>query len=127
MKLSDFNKKPKVSQRSSKIVVTNNAAEARYKAELEELNSQLGHYRRIEAERDEAVGKLNSINETVKSERFEADKNRELIHDLEKEKIILSEKIEEIPKLEEDFRAAIFIKISVGFYKYRVWKTINRS
>ena len=108
MKLNDFNKKPTSLNRSlsNKIVINNTASEARYKAEIEELNTQLGHYRRIEAERDKAVSKFNSIEETLKTERFEADKNRELIVELEKEKINLSGMNEQIPALDEDLRTA---------------------
>ena len=108
MKLRDFNKKSSPSNRSSsnKIVLNNDAADARHKAVIDDLNTQLGHYRRIEAERDESVSKLNSIEDTLKSERLEADKNRELIVELEKEKNNLSTMTEKIPELEEDLRAA---------------------
>ena len=107
MKLRDFNKKSSSFRPTqNKLVINNDAAETKYKAEIQELNSQLGRYRRMEAERDEAVSKFNSIEETLKSERFEADKNRELILGLEKDKSVLFKTTERIPALEEDLRAA---------------------
>ena len=68
MKLRDFQSKPKKTTRSNKIVINNDAAELKYKAEIAELNSQLGHYRRIEAERDDAVSKFNAIEDKLKSD-----------------------------------------------------------
>ena len=108
MKLRDFNKKSGSSNRpsSNKIILNNDAADARHKAVIDDLNTQLGHYRRIEAERDESVSKLNSIEDTLKSERLEADINREKIVELEQEKNNLSSMTEKIPELEEDLRTA---------------------
>ena len=106
MKLRDFQSKPKKTARSNKIVINNDAAELKYKAEIAELNSQLGHYRRIEAERDDAVSKFNAIEDNLKLERIEADKNREKIHELEKNLSILQTEVETIPDLKEQYLAA---------------------
>ena len=106
MKLRDFQSKPKKTARSNKIVINNDAAELKYKAEIAELNSQLGHYRRIEAERDDAVSKFNAIEDNLKLERVEADKNREKIHELEKNLSILQTEVETIPDLKEQYLAA---------------------
>jgi phage shock protein A len=106
MKLRDFQSKPKKTARSNKIVINNDAAELKYKAEIAELNSQLGHYRRIEAERDDAVSKFNAIEDNLKLERVEADKNREKIHELEKNLFILQTEVETIPDLKEQYLAA---------------------
>ena len=106
MKLRDFQSKPKKTTRSNKIVINNDAAELKYKAEIAELNSQLGHYRRIEAERDDAVSKFNAIEDNLKLERVDADKNREKIHELEKNLFILQTEVEKIPDLKEQYLAA---------------------
>jgi len=106
MKLRDFQSKPRKTARSNKIVINNDAAELKYKAEIAELNSQLGHYRRIEAERDDAVSKFNAIEDNLKLERVEADKNREKIHELEKNLSILQTEVETIPDLKEQYLAA---------------------
>ena len=80
MKLRDFNKKPNPSKapRSQK----------------------------IEAERDVAVSKFTAIEDTLKSERIEFQKNIETIQALELEIKNLNETIEKLPRLEEDLRAA---------------------
>ena len=106
MKLRDFQSKPKKTARSNKIVINNDAAELKYKAEIVELNSQLGHYRRIEAERDDAVSKFNAIEDNLKLERIEADKNREKIHELEKNLSVLQTELEKIPDLKEQYLTA---------------------
>jgi len=106
MKLRDFQSKSKKTTRSNKIVINNDAGELRYKAEIAELNSQLGHYRRIEAERDDAVSKFNAIEDNLKLERIEADQNREKIHELEKNLSVLQTEIEKIPDLKEQYLAA---------------------
>ena len=106
MKLRDFQSKSKKTTRSNKIVINNDAGELRYKAEIAELNSQLGHYRRIEAERDDAVSKFNAIEDNLKLERIEADKNREKIHDLEKNLFTLQTEVEKIPDLKEQYLTA---------------------
>jgi len=106
MKLSDFNKKPKATKKSQPIVINNDEAERKYKDQLNNLNAQLSHYKRIEAERDNAVSKTNVIQDTLKSERFAADQDKELINQLEQEKNNLLQVTERIPELEENLRAA---------------------
>ena len=106
MKLRDFGKKPKSTNRLTKIVVQNDSLINKYKAEIDELNTQLGHYRRIEAERDDAVGRRTAIEDTLKSERFEADKAYENLQELEKTVLNQTQLLEKIPELEEDLRTA---------------------
>ena len=105
MKLRDFHSTSKRKPNSSKLVINNDAAELRYKAEIAELNSLLGHYRRIEAERDDAVSKFNAIEDNLKSERLDADLNREKIHELEKHIITIQNELDKVPELEEELRA----------------------
>ena len=106
MKLSDFNKKSKVTKKSQPIVINNDEAERKYKEQIDTLNTQLNHYKRIEAERDNAVSKTNAIQDTLKSERFAGDQDKELINQLEQEKNNLLQVTERIPELEEKLRAA---------------------
>jgi len=106
MKLRDFGKKPKSTNRPTKFILQNDALENKYKAEIEDLNSQLGHYRRIEAERDEAVSKFNTIQDTLRSERLGTDKVNEALQELEKTIADQNQLIETIPVLEEDLRTA---------------------
>ena len=106
MKLSDFGKKPKSTNRPTKIVLQNDALENKYKSQIDDLNTQLGHYRQIEAERDGAVSKLASSRETLKSERFELDKVKENLQELQQTVEDQNQKVETIPALEEDLRAA---------------------
>ena len=105
MKLRDFHSTSKRKVQSNKLVINNDAAELRYKAEIAELNSQLGHYRRIEAERDDAVSKFNAMEDNLKSERLDADLNREKIHELEKNILTIQSKLDKVPELEEELRA----------------------
>jgi len=105
MKLRDFHSTSKRKPQLNKLVINNDAAELRYKAEIAELNSQLGHYRRIEAERDDAVSKFNAIEDNLKSERLDADLNREKIHELEKHIITIQNELDKVPELEEELRA----------------------
>ena len=106
MKLSDFNKKPKLTKKASPIVINNDEAERKYKEQINNLNTQLSYYKKIEGERDNAVSKTNAVQDTLKSERFLADQNKELINQLEQEKNNLLQITEKIPELEENLRAA---------------------
>lgn len=106
MKLSDFNKKPKLTKKASPIVINNDEAERKYKEQINNLNAQLSYYKKIEGERDNAVSKTNAVQDTLKSERFLADQNKELINQLEQEKNNLLQITEKIPELEENLRAA---------------------
>ncbi len=54
MKLSDFSKKTKSVNSAPKFILKNDAAERRHNDEITDLNTQLGFYRNIEAERDDA-------------------------------------------------------------------------
>ena len=106
MKLRDFNKKSKANTQSNKFVLNNDAAEKKYKNQLDDLNTQLGHYRNIEAERDLAVKRLDSIEETLKSERFDRDVLRESLEEYEKTVQDQDKQLGVVPALEEDYRNA---------------------
>ena len=104
MKLKDFGKKPKSTNRAPQFVLQNDALENKYKSQIEELNSQLGHYRRIEAERDQAVAKKTSLEETLKLERIELETLKENTSEFEKTISDQNQELEKVPILEEDLR-----------------------
>ena len=104
MKLRDFGKKPKSTNRPTKFILQNDALENKYKAEIEDLNYQLGHYRRIEAERDAAVSKKNSIEEILNSERIELQTLKESVTNFEETIETQNQRLETIPSLEEEVR-----------------------
>jgi len=106
MKLRDFNKKSHPSSNTSakKIVINNDAAEAKYNADISELTAKLHFYQNIESERDNAVSKFNAIEDTLKSERIKFQNNIETIQALEQEIRNLHITVERLPALEESLR-----------------------
>ena len=104
MKLRDFGKKPKSTNRPTKFVLQNDALENKYKSQIEDLNSQLGHYRRIEAERDGAMSKATALEDTLKSERGELDIIKESVSGLEKTIKDQIGELKKLPDLEESAR-----------------------
>ena len=106
MKLRDFAKKSKSPKSTQKFVLQNDALENKYKAQIDDLNNQLGHYRRIEAERDEAVAKKTALEDILKSERIEFDKTKDVISDLEKTVTDQTPQLEQLPVLQEEARNA---------------------
>jgi len=108
MKLRDFNKKSRPSSNTpaKKIVINNDAAEAKYNANLSELTAKLHFYQKIESERDSAVAKFTAIEDTLKSERMAFQKNIETIQVLEQEIRNLNVTVEKFPELEESLRTA---------------------
>ena len=102
MKLRDFSKKRNLSKppRNQKIVLNNDAADARHKAEINELNSRLSNYQNIQKERDEAVHRLHAIEDILKSERASFEQSAETIQTLQLEISNLTDSIEKIPQLE---------------------------
>ena len=63
MKLSDFADKSKVKKVSNQFIIQNDAADDKYKAQIDALNKELGYYSHLEAERDEALKKSVVIEE----------------------------------------------------------------
>ena len=108
MKLRDFNKKPTRSTNPSakKIVINNDAADAKYNASISELNAKINFYQNIESERDNAVAKFNAIEDTLKSERIDFQKNIETIQALEQEIKNLNSTVDRFPEMEESLRTA---------------------
>jgi len=107
MKLSDFGKKPKSSSRiQSKIVLENVASEKKLLAQIEELNQELGRYRNIEAERDEAMARRTVLEEEILSVRNELSLVDEKINGFEEQIKHLESQNSKIPDLENDRRDA---------------------
>lgn len=108
MKLSDFNKKPSSNRRTAppRIVINNDAAEEKYKHQVDDLNTQLGYYRTIEAERDDAMRRLTVSEENLVVTRLESSQFSESIQTLTNEVAAQQQLLERIPELEEQTRAA---------------------
>jgi len=103
MKVNDFLKRNKapIKRQYSQFVLQNDSAEIKYKSQIDDLNEQLGHYRRIEAERDDFSKRLSlekeKAVETIKS-------NEELSEQLNSIKLTMEAQeklLEKIPALEE--------------------------
>jgi len=106
MKLRDFNRKPSSRKPQAKIILQNDSLEKKYKSQIDDLNTQLGFYRRIEAERDEAKARHTAIDQTLKEERIEFDKCKEEIKALKETIDSQSLKIQKIPVLQDDYKSA---------------------
>ena len=64
MKLRDFSKKPLVGiKRPNQFIIQNETKDNKYKAQIDDLNKELGYYSHLEAERDEALKKSVVIEE----------------------------------------------------------------
>ena len=82
MKLNKFFDNPKkVSRSPTQFVLQNDEAEVRYKSQIDALNTQLGAYRTIEAQRDEATLRLRQEREISKDSRDEATKLEQQLTD----------------------------------------------
>jgi len=107
MKLSDFsNKKHVPKQASTQFVLENEALDFKYSKQINELESKLEHYINIDAERDDALRKLNVSIEKLRTTEFE---NSNLLTELEqlKQTLIDQEKrLNSIPVFEEETRNA---------------------
>ena len=83
MKLNDFVKKPVASKKQAQFVLQNEAADIKYQAQIDDLNQQLGQYRGMEAERDEAIHRFTNEQEKFKELDVDAAKLREKLHSLQ--------------------------------------------
>ena len=62
MKLRDFSKKPLVGiKRPNQFIIQNETRDNKYKAQIDDLNKELGYYRHLEAERDGALAESARI------------------------------------------------------------------
>ena len=106
MKYNDFVNKPKqtVRQQSTQFVLQNDALDAKYKSIIDDLNSQLGHYRRIEAERDQAVHRLTVEKEKVLELQNLIDTFSDETSVFKAQLAYQEELLQKIPDLEESLR-----------------------
>ena len=62
MKLRDFSKKPLVGiKRPNQFIIQNETKDNKYKAQIDDLNKELGYYRHLEAERAVALAESARI------------------------------------------------------------------
>ena len=106
MKYNDFVNKPtyKIRQQATQFVLQNDALDAKYKAQIDDLNEQLGHYRRIEAERDQAISRLNIEQENLKDLQNFNDQISTELSVLKLQIANQDERLQKIPALEELLR-----------------------
>ena len=107
MRLNDFVKKPAKVKKQARFVLKNEAADLRHQAQIDDLNQQLGQYRGMEAERDEAIHRLTNEQEKFKELGIEADKLHEQIDSLQQTIADQEQVLEKIPELEEATKSAI--------------------
>ena len=108
MKYNDFVNKQiqPIRQQATQFVLQNDALDSKYQATIDDLNEQLGHYRRIEAERDHAMSRL-----AIEQEKFKdlQNFNDQMSGELSVFKLQIShqdEQLQKIPDLEELARNA---------------------
>ena len=107
MKLNDFiNKKPVVKLATAQFVIENEVLEQKYQDRINSLDFELGRYKTMEYERDEAIRKLGANKE--KSQVFESE-NSNIIQEIESLKTTIDNQevfLERIPVLEGEARYA---------------------
>ena len=107
MKFNDFLKKTKPTPRlAPRFVLQNDAAMVKYQAQIRDLDTQLGYYRNIEAERDDAFRRLNSSQETTVAIQHDLAKTNDALADSQRLVEHQEQQLNKIPTLEEDVRAA---------------------
>ena len=108
MKYNDFVNKPRhtIRQQATQFVLQNDALDSKYKSEIDDLNAQLGHYRRIEAERDGAMSRLVVEQERLKDLQNFNDQISEELSVLKTQIAYQDDLLQKIPDLEESVRNA---------------------
>jgi chromosome segregation ATPase len=107
MKLNDFFKKsPRERRLPTKFVLQNDTEASKYKSQIDDLNTQLGYYRTIEAQRDEAITRLTHERETFQEGRREMIKLEQRLLDAQSLTEHNQKQLIQIPELEEAVQAA---------------------
>jgi predicted RNase H-like nuclease (RuvC/YqgF family) len=109
MKLNDFVKKPrntKPIKPQTQFVLQNDAAIRKYQDQINELDIQLGYYRTIEAERDNAVSKLTLEKEKTTEAQDEVNRLNTVVTDLNATIDYQAKQLEQIPALIEQTKTA---------------------
>ena len=115
MKLNDFVNKRRVRQVSApspQFILDNSALESKYKEQIDDLNTQLGVYRNMEADRDAAIRRLGV--EVDKKETLESQNNT-FKDELQRLRTTISDQekfLSEIPNLKNEINKLTVIKES---------------
>ena len=112
MKLNDFVNKKRVRQATSspRFILDNSALESKYKDQISDLNTQLGAYRTMEADRDAAIRRLGV--EVDKKETIESQNNT-FKDELQRLRITISDQekfLNQIPDLKKEIHRLTVIE-----------------
>ena len=112
MKLNDFVNKKRVRQATSspRFILDNSALESKYKDQISDLNTQLGAYRTMEADRDAAIRRLGV--EVDKKETLESQNNT-FKDELQRLRITISDQekfLNQIPDLKKEIHRLTVIE-----------------
>lgn len=104
MKLNDFVNKKSIRRSTSppRFVLENESLDSKYKDQIAELNTELGRYRTMEADRDGAIRKLIVAQESFESLKSDSDNFQDEIKTL---KVTISDQegfLKNIPKLQKE-------------------------
>ena len=102
MKLRDFAKKPKINKVPKQFIIQNDAVDNKYKAQIDDLNKQLGHYRHLEAERDAALAKSVQIEEKNAAGEHRVEALTEQLQSVRETMDSQQTVIDKLPALEEE-------------------------
>jgi len=112
MKLNDFENKKSIRRSTSppRFVLDNESLDSKYKDQISELNTELGRYRTMEADRDAAIRKLGV--EVDKKETLESQNNT-FKDELMRLRTTISDQegfLKKIPKLQNEINQLNFIE-----------------
>ena len=112
MKLNDFVNKKSIRRSTSppRFVLDNESLDSKYKDQISELNTELGRYRTMEADRDAAIRKLGV--EVDKKETLESQNNT-FKDELMRLRTTISDQegfLKKIPKLQNEINQLNFIE-----------------
>jgi len=107
MKFSDFTKKNKAPARMApRFILQNDAAMAGLQAQIHDLDTQLGYYRTIEAERDAAIQRLTVEKENAVDTNRELSKRTDELADSQRLVEHQEQQLSKLPILGEEIRDA---------------------
>ena len=107
MKLNEFvHKKPVTRQASTQLIIENEVKEQKYQDQINALDLELGRYKNLEAERDEAFRKLEVEKDKARTLEQENSNFEQEITSLKTTIENQETVLEQIPKIEEESRNA---------------------
>jgi len=104
MKLRDFAKKSKAQKTHNQFIIPNEAADDKLKAQIEDLNTELGHYRHLEAERDAALMESARIKEENNASENTVEVLTEELQTVKETMDSQQSSIEKLPILDEEIK-----------------------